>query len=103
MIWANRATRRPLSPTGRFFSAPTGTSTASRIIKRFEKNMIEHELQKSTEEHTPPACEFGRGARLSLPTIFRISGAKKFAERCFRRGAGNDTPEAYPARNVRTK
>src|SRR6266478_1817510 len=42
MIWANRATRRPLSPTGRFFSAPTGTSTASRRIKRFEKNMIEH-------------------------------------------------------------
>ena len=36
--------------------APTGTSTASRRIKRFEKNMIEHELQKSTEEHTRPAC-----------------------------------------------
>src|SRR5882672_8892963 len=47
MIWANRATRRPLSPTGRFFSAPTGTSTASRRIKRFEKNMIEHEPRET--------------------------------------------------------
>src|SRR5438477_9980681 len=48
MIWANRATRRQPFPTGRFFSAPTGTSTASRRIKRFEKNMIEHEPQNDS-------------------------------------------------------
>jgi outer membrane protein assembly factor BamB len=46
----------PAISDGQIFSAPTGTSTASRRIKRFEKNMIEHELQKSTEEHTRPAC-----------------------------------------------
>jgi hypothetical protein len=45
----------------------------------------------------------GVASELSLPTIFRISSAKKFEERCFRRDAGNDTPEAYPPRNVRTK
>src|SRR5882762_6126251 len=77
MIWANRATRRPLSPTGRFFSAPTGTSTASRRIKRFEKNMIEHELQKSTEEHTRPACEFGRGAQTIVTHYIQNFGCEK--------------------------
>src|SRR6266850_4120505 len=42
MTWASRATRRQPFPTVRFSSAPTGTSTASRRIKRFEKNLIEH-------------------------------------------------------------
>src|SRR6185436_7746628 len=99
MIWANRATRRPLSPTGRFFSAPTSTSTASRRIKRFEKNMIEHELQKSTEEHTRPACEFGRGARTIVTHYIQNFGCEKVcgtmfsARRRKRHARGVSSPE----------
>src|SRR3954465_6043106 len=39
MTWASRATRRQPFPTVRFSSAPTGTSTASRRIKRFSDKM----------------------------------------------------------------
>src|SRR5229473_922215 len=41
MTWASRATRRQPFPTGRFSSAPTGTSTASRRTKLQQHEMAQ--------------------------------------------------------------
>jgi hypothetical protein len=68
-----------------------------------KRTWLSTNLKKVLRSTRVPRGSSGVAPELSLPAIFRISGAKKFAERCFRRDAGNDTPEAYPPRNVRTK
>ena len=61
--------------------------------------MIEHELQKNTEEHTRPACEFGRGARTIVTHYIQNFGCEKVcgtmfsARRRKRHARGVSSPE----------
>src|SRR6266481_5983374 len=73
MIWENRATRRPLSPTGRFFSVRTGVFTASRRIDSYEPKLRNELLFQNWPGHFT-GFDFaggGSGARSGLAAVAR--------------------------------
>src|SRR6266576_4174136 len=78
MIWANRATRRRPSPTGRYFSAPTGTCTASRRTKLQQHDLARQQSVNDFLLHETQgrARHSVRAVRVECPTRRRGTGLR---------------------------